>query len=95
MPKTKKDRGYWTWKSRTCPICKKRFQTSALKEAHRRTHDTPPVNQVGLNQSQPMEYSKEQHIADLQRDNNRLHSVNQHLIRSIAEILIMASEGRL
>ena len=28
------DRGYWTWRSRTCKICKKKFATKAILMTH-------------------------------------------------------------
>jgi hypothetical protein len=58
---TPKDNGRKAWLSRTCKICGKKFPTKEILLKHEVGH-TAPVGQM-----QPMEYSKDRHIADLEQ----------------------------
>lgn len=87
--KPKKDRGYWTWKSRTCPMCKKRFPTKQRMETHHAAEHQPQppnMNLIAGETTQAMEYSAQKHVSDLQRTNRRLREVAVKMISTVAEI---------
>jgi hypothetical protein len=83
MPKTN------TWKSRTCPECKKRFGTRDVMKKHfEKTHNPAPLNPPPQNQMATMQYSEQQHISDLENKNRRLKDFAIEMVASIAEIAL-------
>ena len=90
MSKPKLDRGAKIWATRTCPVCKKRFQTTKTMEAHQITSHRPPPNPTPepVNQMSTMAYSQEHHIHDLQVTRRKIIDTAGRFVGAVVEIAL-------